>query len=875
MGWSRFFRRRFWHEERGRELEAHLQIETDENIARGMAPDEARAAALRRLGNLPRIREEIYAMNTIAILETLVQDLRYGLRQVRHHRGFTAVAVLTLALGIGSATVMYSVIRNVLLDPFPYRHSSRMVDVVLRDAAQPELLFRGALLPDEFLDFQEQTDVFSEVAGADNETMIWSRDSGAEPFSVVHVTPNTFQFLGVPPLLGRALGEADARPDAPAAAVLSHRAWHGRLGSDPAVIGRTIVLNDRPHTVVGVMPPRFAWHVADAWVTDRIVRGAGAGGSRWFQAHLKPGVTLAQAEAQIALVAARRAREHPDQYPKQLRIQVIHVIDWVVGRYRSVLYTLFAAVGLLLLIACANVASMLLARATARESEMTVRAALGAGRARIVRQLLVESLLLALLAAAAGALLAYGGLQALVHVMPRQNVPWETEIRLDQPVLLFSLATAVVSVLVFGLWPALQGARRDLLGGLRQGGKGLAGGSRSGRVRSGLVVAQVALSLVLLLGAGLMMRTFVALVQAELGFDPANVVMVRYAFPPGQYEAAEQKHTFSRTAVERVRALPGVTAAAESAGWPPPFGTTLSAVEVVGQDEAGRGSARVRMATEDYVRVLGLRLLSGRALTIDDVRQGRRVALVNEALVRSALGGASPLGRSIRLPILAQPPDPVPDPTFEIVGVLADVRNAGIRDAPSPEALVPSTTRARRVRVLMARTTLDPALAGETIRRAVTDVDRGVSVSRPTLLETEMRESFQAQPRFTLIVLAAFAVTGLVLVALGIYGVLAYVVSRQRQEIAVRMALGAGRGQVVGLVVRLGMRLVAGGILAGAAASLATNQLIASQLWSTTPRDPVTFAAAIVVLVVVGLVACLVPAVRAVRVDPMAALRSE
>jgi predicted permease len=874
MSWIRFFRRRFWDEERARELQAHLEIETAENIARGMPPEEARHAARRKLGNVAGIREEIYIMNSVGFLETLWQDLRYGARQVRNNPGFTSLAVLTLALGIGSATVMYSVIRNVLLDPFPYTDSDRLVDVLVRDTARPDAIFRGPLPVTEFLDYQEQSHVFEDVAGALGEDMIWTTKDGAEALSVVHVTPNTFQFLGVAPLLGRTIVTDDARPDAPPVAVLSHGTWRSRFGGDASVIGRTIVLNGEPRTVVGVMPTRFAWHVADVWITERLDRAArdAASTSRWFQAHLKPGVTLAQAEAELNVIAARRAHENPGEYPKQFRIQVLPVIDFVVGRYRRVLYTLFAAVGLLLLIACCNVASMLLARATAREAEMTIRAALGASRGRIMRQLLVESLLLAVVGASAGCLLAYAGVHALTRVMPQQNVPYETEIRLDRPVLLFSLATAALSAVMFGLLPALHGARRDLIAGLRPAGKGLTAGFRHGRVRNSLVVMQVALSLVLLLGAGLLMRTFVALVQLDLGFDPVNIVFASVAFPPGQYATAPQRHQFFRQALERVAAVPGVVAAAVTTGTPP-FGGFRSELEIAGRPEASRESAIVRMCSADFVQVIGQRLVGGRGLSETDVEQARRVAVVNQSLVARHFSDRDPIGRYITLSGLRRIREPVPDPTFEIVGVVRDVRNSGVRDAPIPEVLVPSTTSEGPSRGILARTSGDPTVALEVIRREIRAVDRSVAFTQGGILESELRRAFYSQPRFSLIVLVAFASTGLVLVALGIYGVLAYTVSRQTHEIAIRIALGASRVQVLAFVLRLGLQLIIVGVGAGLVASVATTRLITNQLWNTSPHDPLTLMAAVALIVVVGMAACYAPAARAMRVDPTTALR--
>lgn len=875
MGWRRFFRRAWWDDERSREIEAHLQIEIDENVARGMDAEEARYAAMRKLGNVGRVREEIYRMNTVGLVDTVWQDLRYAVRQWRHNPGFTALAVFTLALGIGSVAVMYSVLHNVVLQPFPYVEQERMVDVVVRDRDRPESIFRGPLPAAEFLDFQEQSRSFELVAGAIDEAMIYSTPEAAERVSVVRVTPNSFEFLGVPPLLGRGIVPDDGRPDAPPVAVLSHGAWTEYFGADPGVLGRTIALDGQMRTVVGVMPPRFAWHVADMWIPSRIDRAApDAATGRWFQARLKRGVSTEAAEAELNLIAARRAREHPAEYPARFRIQVITVIDWVVGRFRRILYTLLAAVGLLLLIACCNVANMLLARATVREREMTLRSALGASRARIVRQLLVESLLLALAGSVAGCLIAGGGIRALVLAMPRENVAYETEIALDGPVLAFALAAATLSAFLFGLLPALHAARRDVLPGLRSSGKGM-GSAGHGRVRNGLVAAQVALSLVLLLGAGLLMRTFVALTRVEVGFDPARIVGTPIAFAAGQYETAEARNRFLRDAAARVAALPGVEVAAVSNGLPP-FGGFQTDVEIDGVPMAA-DRVIVRLCDERFMSLIGLRLQRGRALSEEDVVQGRRLAVVNQALAAKYFPGRDALGGRITLSRFRTLPQPVADPVFEIVGVMADVRNAGVRDAPAPELLVPTTIAlpSRTGRVILARIAADSSVAPERIRRAIWEVDRGVGLRPGWRLDTEIARRFYAQPRFTLIILAAFAGTGLVLVSLGVYGVLAYTVSRQTQEIAVRMALGAGRGQVLGMVLRTGARLVAAGVAAGLVASLATNRLIVNQLWNTSPYDPLTVGLAVVVILAAALGACYVPAARALRVDPMAALRLE
>ncbi len=482
-------------------------------------------------------------------LDDLRRDVIYGVRTLLRTPSFTLVAVLTLALGISAVTVIYSVLRNVALDPFPYSRSDRLVNVVLRDGSGR--IIRGPYFrSEEFLDYQEQTTAFEDVVGTSQFSAHWMSDSGAERLALNWMTPNGFDFLGVPPLIGRVFDHRDVAPGAPPVAVMNHRAWMTRFGADPGVIGRTLVLDGQSYTVIGVMPPRFEWNIADLWLPAAMQRSDDPQtprGMRAFQAHLRPGVTAAEAEAQLNVVGARRAAERPNDYPPGFRFGIIPVVDWVVREFRGTLYALFGAVSLLLVIACCNVANMLLARATIREREITIRAAIGASRGRIVRQLLVESTVLACGGLVAGCLMAYGGIVALAGYMPRQGVPWETQIRLDRPVLLFALAAAAVATIGFGLFPALQSARRDIALGANTTARST-GGRRQTRMRAGLVVAQVALSMVLLLGAGLLMRTFVKLVRADLGLDPKNVLVAGIAFPPREQMSPEGQLQFYRAA---------------------------------------------------------------------------------------------------------------------------------------------------------------------------------------------------------------------------------------------------------------------------------------------------------------------------------------
>jgi putative ABC transport system permease protein len=873
MGWRRFVRRGWWDDERARELQAYLDIETDEHMARGLSREAARHAAQRKLGNPTRIREEIYAMNTIGLVDTLWQDLRYSARVFGRNPGFTAVAVLTLALGIGGATVIYSVIRNVLLDPFPYTDSSRMVDLLVRDTASGGR--SGALRPSELLDYREQSDVFEDVIGTISATvMTLSAREGAELLAVSQVTPNAFGFLGVPALAGRAILTSDGRLDAPPIAVLSHKAWVSHFGSAPDVVGRTIMLDGAARTIVGVMPPRFTWHVADVWVPRPLRRDDPEPETAqfWFQARLKPGTTIEQAEAQMNVIASRRAREHPDQYPKQFHVSVVTVIDFVVGRFRGVLYMLFAAVGLLLLIACCNVANMLLARATARERELTLRAALGASRARLMRQLMIENLFLAFAAAATGCVLAYGGIKAVAYFLPQQGVPYEVELRLDSPALLFSLATAAATALIFGLLPAWHGARRDLVQGLKDAGKGTGTSFRHGWVRNGLIVGEVAISIVLLLGAGLLMRSFIGVVQTDLGFTPSNIALMRVRFPDGTYTTAPERLRYYREAVDRIRSLPGVIAVGQTSDWP--LGGWSTEIERPGLPKLGPNDARFALCSEDYLHVLELGAIRGRLLSPADLSGAHKVAVVSQALVARYFGAEDPIGKSIRLTRLATVPDPVLDPTFEIVGVVKDVRNRGPQEEPVPAAYVPLTVTGSGRRLFVIRTAADPALLLHSLRHELRSIDRSVAVPDGIVLEAELRSMF-AQPRFSLVILSAFAVTGLLLVAAGVYGVMAYVVSRRTQEIAIRMALGADRPQLLRGVLGSGAQLLGAGIAVGIVASIGTNRLLADQIGHTSPYDPFTMAGEVGVIVAVGLAACMLPALRAARVDPMAALRHE
>jgi putative ABC transport system permease protein len=805
------------------------------------------------------------------------QDVRYGLRRIRREPGFAVLAVLTLALGIGAVTTIFSVIQNVLLDPFPYQSSERVVMPQIRDLEDPRSGIRGAFQVPEFLDYQAQSHVFEEVIGGTTEDILETTGEGTLQFTGGAVTPNTFRFLGVAPLLGRGLGDEDAKPGAPPVFVMSYKMWTARHNRNPAVLGETFILNGVRTTLVGIMPRRFTKLGADLWRPTVFDRADPETNRRYFlfQGRLKPGVTIAQAAADVEVIARRLATVYPDLYPKRFASAVVPWVDGVIGGFRATLYTLAAAVALLLLIACNNVANMLLARAAAREKEMAVRASLGASRPRLVRQLLVESLMLALAGAALGCAFAWGGIQALVPLIPEGLIPRESVIRISVPVLLFSLAISVFTALLFGLVPALQAARRDIVEPLKDSGKGVSGGFRRGRLRSTLVVVEVALSLVLLTGAGLLMRSFVRLQQVDLGLDPDNILVARLPLPRGAYQTAEAKKQFFQQLLPRLHALPGVVSATETSTLPP-YGGIPSDIDIPGKVHADRWGAIFQLCSEGYFRTLGLRLLRGRTLEAAEVADARKVAVINQTLATRYFGGEDPLGKQVRLKMLESLPNgKVENALFEIVGVISDARNRGLKDPPSPELFVPFTITGNFERGILVRTAGEPNAMLNSVRREIWAVDRNVAITMTGALNDYLVRFSYAEPRFSLILLGIFAAVGLLLVAIGVYSVVAYTVSRQTHEIGIRIALGANRSDVFRLVVRMGLRLVALGMLIGLAASVGVGRVLASQIWEVSPHDPVTLAIVVAVMTLAGLAACYFPARRATRVDPIVALRYE
>jgi putative ABC transport system permease protein len=806
-------------------------------------------------------------------MTSLWQDLRYGFRGLRGTPGFTLLAILTLALGIGAATTMYSVIQNVLMSPFPYKDADRIVAFNVHNLENSRGGGRSAFPPAQFLEYQNQSHVFEGVIGGGNDDILLTTPQGTEQFDGAYVTPNTFDFLGVPAQLGRTITPDDAKAGAPPVFVMAYKMWVKRFQLDPSILGRTFNLNGTPTTLVGIMPKRFTKRGADIWIPANLDRTD----TRYFvfQARIKHGVTYKQVAADLLPIAQRMAQIYPKEYPKRFSIEVESYAASVVGPFKTILTILAAAVGLLLLIACANVANMLLARSTARDREIAIRAALGASQWRVVRALLIEGLMLSVAGAAAGCLLAFGGIKALVAFIPEGAIPREAEIALDMRALAFSLGLSVFTALLFGLAPALQILRRNLVEPLKDSGRGVSGGFRRGRVRNALVIVELALSILLLTGAGLLMRTLVGLQTADLGFRTSNLLFSRLPLPRKQYKTTAEKERFFKTLMPRIQGIPGVIAASHNTSLPP-FGGFGGELDVPGKSHSDRWEGMVALISEGYPRVLGMRLRRGRTLNEAEFDSGRKVALVNETLVQKFFGNEDPIGRQLRIKVLENiPQSPVQNALFEIVGVVSDVRNRGIRDPIQPEALIPSTVTGFGEHVLLVRTSGNPLALVNMVRREIWSVDPAVALTFTRTVDDLLSDYAYAGPRFSLLVMGVFAAIGLALVVIGVYSVIAYTVSRQTHEIGIRMALGAGRGHVLGTVLRMGFLLIGIGLTIGLAASFAVTRVLKNQLEGVSPNDPLTIVSVTLVIVLAGIVACSIPALRATRVDPTIALRFE
>jgi putative ABC transport system permease protein len=808
---------------------------------------------------------------------SVFRDLRFGVRVLARQWTFTVLSVATLALGIGAATTIFSVIEAVLFDPFDF-DADRMVTIGIQNPKAGNQVWRSAFQVPELLDYQAHVSSFEAVIAGMTEPVLYTTPDGVEQFSGGRTSANTFSVLGVPPLLGRTLDTHDADPGAEPVFVLTYKTWQQYFGGDPAVIGKQYVLDGVSTTLVGVMGPRFRKLGADLY-RPAILDRADPERSQTFyqmQARLRRGVTESQAAAEMQAVAQNVARTYPQFYPEQFRIRVVSMLEAVIGSFRLALYFFAASVGLLLLIACVNVANLLLARATVREREMALRASLGATRFRLVRQMLVETTLLGLLGGILGCGVAYVAIDLLVKAMPPFTIPQQAVIRLNTPVLIFCLGIALVTSLACGLVPALRSVGKDLVEPLKDSGKGAGSGFRHRRLADALVAAEVALSIVLLVCAGLLVRSFVKMQDVDLGFDPKNLGSAFITFQRGQFQTAEGRGQLMQQILTRLQAMPGVTAATVVSN-PPPFGPRID-FDVPGHPTTEKQFTALQLCSEGYFRTVGQRLLRGRALSEADISGARKVAVVNQTLATRFFGDESPLGHTVTLAGLAKIPATlarVSDPSFEIIGVVSDTRNEGLREPTMPEVFVPHTITAAFGRAIVVRTIGSTAAVMKDFKREAWAVNRGITMMQPELVTNQLDLYFFAQARLGVIIIGTFAAAGLMLVAAGVFSVIAYAVSRRTHEIGIRMALGAQRGDVLGMMLGTSTKVIGIGIAIGIAGSLLVARVLARELYQIAPQDPLTMAVVIAVVMIVGLVATYVPARYATRVDPMIALRHE
>ncbi|MBN8246663.1 MAG: ABC transporter permease [Verrucomicrobia bacterium] len=800
-------------------------------------------------------------------------------RPLLKNPGFTAVAVLTLALGIGATTAIFSVVHAVLLNPYPYARPGEIWVPGLRTTASDERLRPYRL--DEYQDMTRMP-AFSDVMATAPGEVLLTGEQAPETLRAVQLTGNAMGFLGVPPVLGRTIGASDFRPggEPEPVVVLSHRLWQRLFAGRPDALGRTLRLNDQVYTVIGVMPSRFGWWTSDGvWLPMDSRRS----GDVFPIARLRSGTGPAVAVQQLQALQAEWARRNPAGFPREpFTTELTNYLDVTAasGEMQRSLRLLFGASGFLLLIACANVANLQLARASSRAREMAVRLALGAPRRRLLGQLLAESVVLSLVGGGLGLLFAFGITRLMVTLMPGFYVPNEARIELNGWVLLFSVAVSMGTGIVFGMAPALQATRPDLTEALKDEARG-SSGTAGGRIRASLVVIEVALSVVLLACAALTVRGFVALQQVPLGFQPERVLTATLPLSPRRYDTWEQRNRFAADLLERVERLPGVASASIGNGGAP-FGGPVSAFAMGGQPAPENQRMLMLLAGPEYLKTLGVPLRRGRMFTAREVQDGDRVAVINEAAARLWPEGEDPVGRILRLNQLGLTnPGAVrtpahPSSEVTVIGVMADIRNAGLREEPRPAALVPYTLAAPPARDLTLRVHGDSESWMNTLRAQVREMDPEQPLRGPFLLMDSVAEQ-SVQPRFTMALFTLFAAFGLTLSVAGIYSVLSYLVVRRTREIGVRMALGATAGDVLRLFLVAGGRLVLLGLALGGIAALATSRLVVQQLelFQVGAFDPVSLLAVSVLILLVAAAACYWPARRATRVDPMVALRAE
>ncbi|MEX2263378.1 MAG: ABC transporter permease [Bryobacteraceae bacterium] len=852
------------------ELRFHLEARVQHEIAAGRTPEEARYAALRAMNGMEQRKEECRDMRRISVIDNLVRDIRYTVRTLARSPGFTVAALLALALGIGPNTAVFSVVNAVLLRPLSYADPDRLA-MVFTSRPHSE---RGNASVAEFLDWRAASRSFETLDAVDRGRFTLTGDGEAVQISGLSVTATFFGTLKARPLLGRTFVNGEDQPGRDPTVVLSERLWRRRYASNPDIVGKAVILEGRPHTVIGVMPASFEFwqRDADVWAIfplrpptrrgPHLLRGL---------ARLRPGVTVAQAAAEMEMIAHNVQHANPKDYAN-LRFPVVPLREVIVGDIRPLLWILSGAVVLVLLIAVSNVANLMLARSTARQREIALRLSIGAGRGRLVRQLMAESVLLSLAGGALGMGLAGSGVAALRRLGP-QDLPRLSEIGVDGQVLAFTLLVSLASAVLFGLAPALAACAAPLNERLKAGGR--AGESRSqGRARGVLVVAQVTLSVLLLIGTGLLIRSFTRLGNVDPGFQapPDRVLTMLVSLAGPRFDKPAARIAFWDELLARIRALPGVEAASISLTIPP-YGTEFDDYEIEGKplpEGEEHPSVPVPFVSHDYRKTLGVPLLRGRWFDSRDRADTPRVTVISESMARKHFSGENPVGRRMKY----GGPTQTWHPYMEIIGVVGDVKYLGLDRDSGAVFYELSLRMPLRDMWLLVRTQGETQPLAAAVRREIHGLDPNVPVDRVDTMARALAESV-ALPRFRSLLMAVFAATALLLAAIGIYGVIAYSVAQRTQEIGVRMALGATPGGVLRLVIGQGGRLAFVGIALGLAGAFGVTRVLEKMLFGVSASDTVTFASAALVLGAVAIVASLIPALRAARVDPLTALRHD
>jgi putative ABC transport system permease protein len=862
------------------ELRYHFDRRITDSINAGMSPREAYEDAQKRFGNFTLQKERTRDMDILGWLESFTQDLRYGIRSLAKNPGFATVAILTLALGIGANTAIFSVVNGVLLRPLPYPQPDQLVWFI---DVQPKLATAPLSAP-EFIAYRDRNRTLSQIAAYRPLNFTLTGQGDAERLRGGVVTPQWFPMLGVTPLLGRGFSDADGKPGAPRVAILTNKYWQSKFGGDAGVIGKTLALNGESVAVIGVLPKSFIGFATTSLylnpkfgVPEVFPGGAdpSTGGTHYMQimGRLKPGVTLPQAQAEFSSIIRdlNHAREIPADQAHAVRLRQYSAE--VLGDIRPTLLTLLAVVGLVLLIACANVANLLLARSASRTREIAVRAAMGATSGRLARQLVTEGALLGILGGLASLPLGYAGVAAIVAAKPA-GLPRLDSIHLDARALLFTFTIAVLAGIIFGLAPALRGMRVTAGEALKQAGRSGSGGVRQSWTRSILVVSEVALSLVLLAGAGLLMRSFTHLLEVKPGFRPDRIFTFALSFSgPKYHDSANHPERMAQylQALNRISALPGVESVASSNDIPLNGQDTTSYPQFVGESAISANEqiiVGIHAVSPAYFHAMGIPLLRGREISERDIPGAPVAAVINQAFAQRVWPGKDPIGKQFRL--LAAPKDP-PE---EVVGVVANVKHNGLNEPDSMDAYESVAQQAWPYAAVAVRTAQNSEALLPEIRSVIAEFDPDLAVYNVQSMEQITADSLGSR-RLTLTLVGLFAALALVLATVGIYGVMSYVVAGRTQEIGIRIALGAQRIDVFKLVVGQGMALAGAGLLLGLITAAGVTRYLASQLFHVNAIDPITYGGVTLLLGAVALLACYVPARRATRVDPLVALRYE